>query len=151
MKVILLSDVKNIGKKDQLVNVADGYARNFLFPKRLAVEATAKSLEILKHQKAEVEQENQQHKDEAQALAKKLETIVIEFPVKTGENGRVFGSVSTKAVVEQLDKQHGIKIDKRKIKDSQPLNLLGLNTIEVELYKGVSGKISVRLKAKEQG
>ncbi len=150
MKLILLSDVKNIGKKDQLVEVADGYARNFLLPRRLAVEATAKSMEILDKQKENKAHETQAHYDDAVALAKKLESIILEFPVKTGENGRVFGSVSTKAVVEQLEKQYNIAIDKRKIKDSQPLSLLGLNTVDVELFKGVHGKISVRLKAIEQ-
>lgn len=150
MKLILLSDVKNIGKKNELVTVADGYARNFLLPRRLAVEATDKSMEILQKQKADKVQEEAEHKKEAQELAKKLESITLEFPVKTGENGRVFGSVSTKAVVEQLEKQYNITIDKRKIKDAQPLALLGLNTIEIELFKGVIGKISVRLKAIEQ-
>lgn len=149
MKVILLADVKKIGKKNELVNVADGYARNFLFPKKLAVEASSRSLEILENQKEQKAHEVELHREEALKVAKKLEGIVLEFPVKTGEGGKVFGSVSTKAVVDELAKKHKISVDKRKIKENQPLSILGLNTLNVELFKDVIGVITVRLKAQD--
>ena len=116
MKVILLKDVKKLGKRDDIVEVADGYARNFLFPGKLAVAASDKGKEILAHQQEAHAQEIKKEKEKAQALAKKLESIRLEFKVKVGDNGRVFGSVSTKQVEEVLSKEHGIKVDKRKFK-----------------------------------
>ncbi|HEY4537625.1 MAG TPA: 50S ribosomal protein L9 [Erysipelothrix sp.] len=145
MKVILLKDVKKVGKKDEILDVADGYARNFLIPNGLAVEATSTGREILKGQKKEAAKEQERLKKEAQDLAKKLEAITLEFPVKTGEGGRVFGSVSTKQIEEELKKKHNIKVDKRKFKPNKALNLLGMNHIEVTLFPDVVGEIKVRL------
>ena len=124
MRVILLSDVKKVGKKGEVVEVADGYARNFLFTKKLAVQESNKSREILNHQK-EAEILNQQElKKEAEILKEKLEKMVFEFKVKSGKEGKVFGSVSTKAIVEELAK-NSINVDKRKIIDTAPIATLG--------------------------
>ena len=136
MKVILKQDVKKVGKKGDIVNVADGYARNFLIARGLAVPETKKSLEILGEQKAKDEMLQKQMAQEARELAKKLEGMVFEFPVKSGAEGKVFGSVSTKQITESLQKQ-GIVIDKRKILDKEPIQSLGVTKVRVELFKDV--------------
>lgn len=148
MKVILLADVKNYGKKDEVVEVSDGYARNFLFPRKLAVDANKHTLNKLELQKQNEKEEDLKNKGLAQQLAKQMEEMEVSFEVGTGEGGRVFGSVSTKQVVEEFEKKYGIKLDKRKIKDSKAINTLGLNRVDIELYKGVIGQIIVRLKEK---
>ena len=144
MKVILLSDVKKVGKKGEVVEVADGYARNFLLAKKLAVQESNKSREILEEQKKREELNQQELKKEAEIVKEKLEKMVFEFKVKSGKEGRVFGSVSTKAIVEELAKQ-GINIDKRKILDTQPISTLGTTVVKVELYKNVIGNIKCHL------
>ncbi len=144
MKVILKQDVKKVGKKGDIVNVADGYARNFLIARGLAVPETKKSLEILGEQKAKDEMLQKQMAQEARELAKKLEGMVFEFPVKSGAEGKVFGSVSTKQITESLQKQ-GIVIDKRKILDKEPIQSLGVTKVRVELFKDVIGTLNVKL------
>lgn len=148
MKVILLADVKNYGKKGDVVNVSDGYARNFLFPKKLAVDANKHTLDKLDQQNEEKRLQNEQLKKEAQELASKLKEMEISFKVSTGEEGRVFGSVSTKQMVEEFEKKYEIKLDRRKFKNSKPINTLGLNKVDIELYKGVIGQLVVRLTEK---
>lgn len=146
MKVILLKDVKNIGKKGETVNVSDGHARNFLIPNKLALVATEKSLEVLSQQKEDAKAKIEEQRQEAIILKDKLANITLEFQLKTGEDGRVFGSVSTKQVAEELVKKHGIQVDKRKI-HSGPVNTLGLNRLPVELYRDVEGTIVVRIRS----
>lgn len=144
MKVILKSDVKKVGKKGDIVDVSDGYARNFLIARGLAVPSTEKSLEILAAEK-QVEQEEDHRKTvEAEALKIRLEEMTFDFHVKSGAEGRVFGSVSTKQIVEELMKA-GIKVDKRKILDTAPIVSLGVTKVRVDLYKGVIGTINCRL------
>lgn len=149
MKVILLEDVKNVGKKEQVVEVADGYARNFLIRNRKAVEASKTSLGILDNQKLQDDLKEKQRIAEAEILKEKLTKITLIFDVKTGEGGKVFGSVSTKQIAEKLQKDHGITIDKRKIVDNGAINTLGLNKISIDLHKTVSAQITVHLKAIE--
>lgn len=144
MKVILKQDVKKVGKKGEIVNVADGYARNFLIARGLAVAETKKSLEILGEQKAKDEMLQKQMAQEARELAKKLEGMVFEFQVKSGAEGKVFGSVSTKQIAESLQKQ-GIVIDKRKILDKEPIQSLGVTKVRVELFKDIIGTLNVKL------
>lgn len=147
MKIILIEDVKNVGKKGELKEVADGYARNFLIRNRLAVEATAHSKAILEQQKQDkIDQEIEDIK-KAEVLKEKLTTITLVFPVKTGEGGKVFGSISTKQIAEELVKKHQITIDKRKILDNGPFNDLGYSDIRIELHKKVIGTIKIHLKA----
>lgn len=146
MKVILLSDVKKVGKKGEIVEVSDGYGRNFLLNKKLAVLATKKSMEILDEQNLQHDLEEKQKEADAQALKQKLTKITLEFHVKTGEGGRVFGSVSTKQIVEQLQHVHAIKIEKRKFIDTDAITSLGYTDVKVDLYKNkVIGVIRVHV------
>ena len=135
MKVILKSDVKKVGKKGEIVEVADGYARNFLIARGLAVPSTEKSREILAQQKEQEKEEDARKKAEAEELAKKLEDTMLEFRVKANKDGRVFGSVSTKQIVEELD--------------TYPISALGVTKVRVELYKGVIGTINCQVKGTE--
>ncbi|MBQ6222230.1 MAG: 50S ribosomal protein L9 [Solobacterium sp.] len=144
MKVILKSDVKKVGKKGEIVDVSDGYARNFLIARGLAVPSTDRSLEILAHQKEEEKKEDDKRRAEAQALADKLSTMIFNFHVKSGSEGRVFGSVSTKQIVEELAKQD-IKVDKKKFIDTAPINSLGVTKVRVDLYRGVIATIACNL------
>lgn len=147
MKIILIEDVKNVGKKGELKDVADGYARNFLIRNRLAVEATAHSKAILEQQKQDkIDQEIEDIK-KAEALKEKLTAITLVFPVKTGEGGKVFGSISSKQIAEELAKKHQVTIDKRKILDNGPFSDLGYSDIRIELHKKVIGTIKIHLKA----
>ena len=147
MKVILLADVKKVGKKDQTVEVSDGYAVNFLFPRRLAVQVTKKSVEVLEDQQENARQIEAKKRADAQALAEKLKDLTVEFSVKTGKEGKLFGNVSTKQIEEELFKQFNVQIDKKKFIDKGPLNCLGYHHLKIELHKGVVGTINVHLKA----
>ena len=145
MKVILLADVKKLGKKDQTIEVSDGYANNFLFPRHLAVQVTKKSVEVLENQQEERRENDAKMKADAEQLAKRLDTLTLIFKVKTGREGKLFGAISLKQVAEELNKQYGIDIDKRKFVDKGPLDQLGFHHLGVELYKGVIGKVHVHL------
>ena len=149
MKVILLADVKKLGKKDQIIEVSDGYAVNFLFPRRLAVQVTKKSVEVLDTQQEERKELAAKMKADAEELAKKLDTITLTFKVKTGREGKLFGAISLKQVAEELAKL-GIEIDKRKFVDKGPLDELGFHHIGVELYKGVIAKVHVQILGEEK-
>ena len=147
MKIILLEDVKNVGKKGNILEVADGYARNFLIRNKLAVEATTQSKAILEQQKQQkIDQEKEDVKN-AEALKVKLSELTLVFPVKTGENGKVFGSVSSKQIGEALLKKHKTTIDKRKILDEGPFNTVGFYNVQIELHKQVIATIKIQLKA----
>lgn len=144
MKVILLSDVKKVGKKGEIVDVSDGYARNFLIARKLAVQESSQSKSILAKEQAENKAHQAQLKAEAEALKEELSHKIFTFAVKIGEMGRVFGSVSTKQIADELAKQ-GYKIDKRKILDTHPITVLGVTNVKVELYKDVIGEIKCQL------
>lgn len=148
MKVILKSDVKKVGKKGDIVDVSDGYGRNFLIARGLAVPSTEKSREILAIQKEEEKAEDARKRQEAEELAKEIEKMKFEFYVNSGAEGRVFGSVSTKQIVEELRKKN-INIDKKKILDTAPIVSLGVTKVRVELYKGVIATINCTVKGKE--
>ena len=150
MKVILLADVKKLGKKDQTIEVSDGYAVNFLFPRHLAVQVTKKSVEVLENQQEQRRENDAKLKAEAQELAKKLDAITLTFKVKTGREGKLFGAISLKQVAEELAKVHGIELDKRKFMDKGTLDELGFHHINVELYKGVIGKVHVQIIAEDK-
>ena len=115
MKVILKADIKGVGKKDEIINASDGYARNFLFPKNLAVEANTENLSKLQAKKDATQFRKNNEKEDAQKLSEKLMKITVRVEVKAGENGKIFGGVSAKDISENLEKQHKIKIDKKKI------------------------------------
>lgn len=149
MKVILLADVKKLGKKDQTIEVSDGYAVNYLFPRHLAVQVTKKSVEVLENQQEQRRENDARMKADAQDLAKRLESINLVFKVKTGREGKLFGAVSLKQVAEELNKQYSIDIDKRKFVDKGPLDQLGIYSLGVELYKGVIGKVHVEIRGED--
>ena len=143
MKVILKADIKGVGKKDEVINASDGYARNFLFPKNLAVEANAENMSKLKAKKDSNAYKKSQEKEEAKKIAEKLSKILLKIPVKAGENGKIFGGVSSKEIAENLEKQYNIKVDKKKIDLKETIKTLGVHNVDVKLYEGVSGVIKV--------
>jgi large subunit ribosomal protein L9 len=141
MKVILLKDVKGVGKKGETKDVNDGYASNFLIPRGLAVVSTKGSQAQLQKDNAEEAARQKKLKEEAEVLAKRLESINVEFKAKVGSDGRMFGSVSPKQIEEGLKEQWGITIDKRKFIDKYPANGLGYTRLKIELYKGEAGEV----------
>lgn len=143
MKVILLEDVKSLGKKGQIVNVSDGYARNFVLPKKLGLEATSKNLNDLKLQKANEEKVAQQILDAAKELAKKVEAGKVEVKIKIGEGGRTFGSVSTKEIAIAVKEQMGYEIDKKKIQLKDAIKTLGTHVVPVKLHQKVTAELKV--------
>lgn len=145
MKVILLQDVKGTGKKNQLVNVSDGYARNFLFIKKLAVEATTDNLQKLKEFNASQDLKKQKEIEAAKELAKKIEEIQIIIKAKSGETGKIFGGITSANISEELKKQHNINVDKKKIMLDEPIKLLGNYTVNMKLYEGINAKLKVNV------
>ena len=143
MKVILLKDVKGIGKKSEIVNVKDGYASNFLIPRGLAVMQSDKALEILGDQKKAEADEIERLKAQANENAKKLESITLVFTAKGSGDGRMFGTISTKQIAEELKAKHGIEIDKRKFVDDMKVNHFGYSKLKIELYKGITGIVTI--------
>ena len=143
MKVILKADIKGVGKKDEVINASDGYARNFLFPKNLAVEANAENMSKLKAQKDSTQFKKDTEKEEAKKLAEKLTKIMTRIEVKAGENGKIFGGVSAKDIADAFEKQHNIKIDKKKVDLKETIKTLGVHTVSIKLFEGVVGKIKV--------
>ena len=145
MKVILLEDVKALGKKGAIVNVSDGYARNMILPKKLGVEATPKNLNDLKLQKANAEKVAQENLEAAQAFAKDLETKEIILTLKVGEGGRTFGSVSSKEISEAAKTQLGLDIDKKKMVLPEPIKSIGSFEVPIKLHKEVTARLSVKV------
>ena len=146
MKVILLEDVKSLGKKGQIVNVSDGYARNMILPKKLGVEATSKNLNDLKLRKANEEKVAQENLDAAEAFAEELSTKEIILTLKVGEGGRTFGSVSSKEISEAAKKQLNLDIDKKKLQLENPIRNLGVTNVPVRLHPKVTGSLKVWVK-----
>lgn len=143
MKVILTQDVKAQGKKGQLINVSDGYARNFLIPRGLAVEADAGAMNDLKNKESSRLHKIELEKTAAKEIAQKLETVTVKLTAKAGADGRLYGSVTSLDIADELEKQHGIKVDKRKIQLNEPLKTFGVHAVGVKLYTDISGKINV--------
>ena len=143
MKVILKADIKGVGKKDEVINASDGYARNFLFPKNLAVEANNENMNKLRAKQNSMKFQKDQEKEEAIKIADKLKRISLRIKVKAGENGKIFGGVSTKEISKELEIQHGINIDKKKIDLKETIKTLGVHNIEVKLFEGVTGILKV--------
>ncbi|MDE6953672.1 MAG: 50S ribosomal protein L9 [Erysipelotrichales bacterium] len=148
MKVILKQDVKKVGKKGEIVTVADGYGQNFLIKNDLAILATSYGKEIVAKQEEEARLQDIENKKKAEELKKVIEGLTLEFKLKSGQDGRTFGSISTKNVVEEMLKVHDIKLDKRKFIDARPIQSLGYTHLKVELYKGVVATVKVHLTEK---
>ena len=143
MKVVLLADVKGQGKKGQVVNVSDGYARNFLFPKNLATVADNKIMNEIKGKEEAKARQIELDKQAARDTAEKLKTVVVKIKAKAGADGRIYGSVTSKEIAETLKLQHGIEIDRRKITLQDPIKAFGTYNPEVKLYPEIAGKINV--------
>ena len=146
MKVILLADVKGTGKKEEIVNVSDGYARNFLFPKKLAVESSPGAAKEIERKKAAERQREMERRAEAEKKAGALRGKVITVKAKCGAQGRLYGSITSAEVAEQLKAQHGVTVDKRDIK-CENIRAVGDVEIEVRLYKDISAKMVVHVEA----
>ncbi len=145
MKVILVQDVKKVGKKGDIVNVADGYGQNFLIKNKLAVLATETGKNIVAKDKEQQRLLDEENKRKAEELKKVLEDLTLEFAISSGKGGRTFGSVSTKNIVEELQKKYDIKVDKRKFINARPIQALGYTQLKIELYKDVIATIKVHL------
>ena len=145
MKVVLLKDIRNVGKRDDIITVSDGYARNFLFPQKLAAEATPGALKEIERKRAAQDAREAEMRKEAQAKAELLKNKVITLEVKCGEKGRLYGSVTAAEVAEALEKQHGIKADKRKLDIGDPIREVGVREITVWLYSGITTKMKLNV------
>ncbi len=143
MKVILKANIKGVGKKDQVINASDGYVRNFLFPKNLAVEANNENMSKLKAQENSKAYKKGQEKEEAKKIAEKLAGIQLKVLVKAGENGKIFGGVSAREIADLLKENYKIEVDKKKIDLKDTIKTLGLRTINIKLYEGVVGELKV--------
>ena len=145
MEIVLLEDVKSLGKKGQIVKVNDGYASNYILPKKLGVEANAKNLNDLKLQQAHAEKVAKEQLEAAKELAARLEKGTVELKVKSGEGGKVFGSVSSKEIAAAVKEQYGLELDKKKIQIQEPLKTLGVHEVAVRLHKDVTAKLRVHV------
>ena len=145
MKVILLEGVKSQGKKGQIIMLSDGYARNMLFPKKLAVEATPKNINDLKLQKAHEEKVAKENLEAAKAFKEELETKQVTVAIKVGENGRTFGSVSTKEISAAVKEQLGLDIDKKKMSLNIPIKSFGTFDVAIKLHAKVTGSLRVKV------
>ena len=143
MKVVLLADVKGQGKKNDVVEVSDGYARNFLFPRKLAKEANNAILNEIRGKEQAKQHQIEVATSEAKALAQKLDTLLIKIPASSGADGRLYGSITAKEIAEQLQAQFGITVDKRKISLSDPIRAYGKYDLDVKLYTDVTGRLHV--------
>ena len=143
MKVVLLADVKGQGKKDQIIEVSDGYARNFLFPKKLAAVADAKVLNDIKNKEAAMARRIELEKQAARDAAAQFGGIIVKIKLSSGADGKLYGAVTTKDIAESLAEQHGIEVDKRKIVLDEPIKAYGTYTVDVKLYPEITGKLNV--------
>lgn len=146
MKVIFLADVKGQGKQGELKNVSEGYARNFLFPRKLAVEATTGAVSQLQEQKAAVARKEAQELDAAKQLAEQLKNEIVTLSVQVGEGSRLFGSITTKHIADAL-KAHGFEVDKKKVQLTEPIKSLGHHKVQIKIHPEVTASIMVKVEA----
>ena len=138
-----MDNIKGVGKKDEVINASDGYARNFLLPKGLAVEANSENMSKLKAKENSKAYKKEIEKEEAKKVAEKLSGIQLKVPVKSGENGKIFGGVSAKEIADLLKQNYNIEVDKKKIDLKETIKTLGLRTVSIKLYDGVIGNLKV--------
>ncbi|HHY99502.1 MAG TPA: 50S ribosomal protein L9 [Sedimentibacter sp.] len=143
MKVILLEDIKNIGKKGQIINAKDGYARNYLIPKKLAIEATEANIRNLEAEKRRKEEKEKELLQEARSLEEELMKKTIVIKAKTGEHGKLFGSITTKEIADVLEKEHKIAIDKKKFDLEEPIKSVGEYKVRIKLHPQVNAELKV--------
>ena len=147
MKVILQKDVKGLGKAGDIATASDGYARNYLIPKGLAVEASSGNINTIKQQKQAEAKRKADEQKEAEKLKERLEKLTVTLKAKSGEGGRLFGSITNKEIADMLNKQHHIALDKRKINLTEPIKDLGETSVEIKIYPGVAGTLKVKVQA----
>ena len=147
MKVILLADIKGVGKKDQVINASDGYARNFLFPKKLAVEANNENMAKLKAKNESKAYKKEMDIKEAEAVKEKIEKITMKMVVKAGENGKIFGGVTSKEIAENLKKEYSIEIDKKNFLLPETIKYIGTFTVDIKLYEGIIAQLKLNVVA----
>ena len=147
MKIILLEDVKSVGKKGELVELKEGYAKNFILPKKLGVEATSTNMNNLKLQKQNEEKIAKEQLEAAQVLAKEVEEMLVKLSIKSGEGGKTFGSVSSKEIAKAVSDQYGKEIDKKKIQMTDAIKTIGTHEVTVKLHPKVTAKLRVQVQA----
>lgn len=145
MKVILLDNVKGVGKKDEIINANDGYARNFLLPRKLAVEANNANLARLKSKQDSVSFKKSEDKKAAEELKEKISKITLKIEVKAGENGKIFGGVTSKEITEQLRMQYGYEVDKKKIDLKETIKTVGVSSVDIKLFEGVIATLKLNV------
>ncbi len=145
MKVILLADIRGVGKKDEVINASDGYARNFLFPKNLALEANKENMAKLKSKNDAKAYQKEMDIKAAKEVAEKINSITMKLEVKAGENGKIFGGVTAKEIAENLKKEYKIDIDKKKVLLSETIKTIGVHNIEIKLYEGIIAKLKLNV------
>lgn len=145
MKVILTQDIKGVGKKDEIINANDGYARNFLFPKKMAVEANAQNMSLLKGRKDSEHFKKEQDKEKANQIKQKIEKMTLTIKAKAGGNGKIFGSITSKEIATELQTQYKIEVDKKKINLKEPIKEIGTFTVDIKLYEGIIGKLKINI------
>ena len=145
MKVILTQDIKGVGKKDEIINANDGYARNFLLPRKLAVEANSKNMSELQGRKDSANFKKDQEKQNALSVQEKLTKVRLKIKVKAGENGKIFGSITSKEIATELKNQENIEIDKKKILLKDAIKELGTFNIQIKLYEGIIGNLKIEI------
>jgi len=143
MKVILTQDIKGVGKKDEIINANDGYARNFLLPRKMAVEANSQNMSLLQGRKDSANFKKEQEKENALILQDKLSNIMLKIKVKAGGNGKIFGSITSKEIATELKNQYNIEVDKKKILLKDSIKEIGVFNIEIKLYEGIIGKLKI--------
>lgn len=145
MKVILCADIKNVGRKDEVINASDGYARNFLFPRKLAVPADKENMSKLQAKQESKEYKRGLELEEAKKVANKLNEITLKIKTKSGENGKLFGSITSKEISQNLEEQYKIIVDKKKINLKEPIKNIGTTIVDIKLFEGVTAKLKVMI------
>ena len=145
MKVILLNDIKGVGKKDEIINAADGYVRNYLLPKKLAIEANTENLTKLNNKKEAASFKKDVEKQKAEELAKKIKGIMLKLKVKAGENGKIFGGITSKEISDNLKSQYGFIINKKKIDLKETIKTLGEFNVSIKLFEGVNANLKIQV------
>ena len=145
MKVILKQDIKGVGKKDQIINAADGYARNYFFPNKLAIPADKQNMKELSEKKSSQDYKKEEEKKQAIKIKEKIEKEVLKLKVKAGENGKIFGSITSKEISENIEKQLNEKIDKRKVLLKEQIKNVGKYTVDLKLFEGVNAKLQIEV------
>lgn len=145
MKVILTQDIKGVGKKDEIINANDGYARNFLLPRKMAVEANSQNMSLLQGRKDSANFKKEQEKEIAIKTQEKISKIMLTIKVKAGENGKIFGSITSKEIATELKNQHNIDIDKKKILLKDSIKELGIFNVQIKLYEGIIGNLKIEI------